>query len=52
MTIIESGELKAKIDEYWSPFVSAWFPDGKDDANLTMLKLDLKDARGAAALSA
>lgn len=36
---------KAKIDEYWSPFVSAWFPDGKDDANLTMMKLDLKDAR-------
>ena len=44
------GELKpsddrAKIDEHWSPFVSAWFPDGKDDPNLTMMKLDLKDAR-------
>lgn len=36
---------QAKIDEYWSPFVAAWFPDGKDDANLTLLKLDLEDAR-------
>ena len=28
---------KAKIDQYWSPMVSAWFADGKDDPNLTML---------------
>jgi general stress protein 26 len=44
------GELmpshdQAKIDEYWSPFVSAWFPEGKSDPNLTMMKLELKDAR-------
>ncbi len=36
---------QAKIDEYWSPFVSAWFPDGKDDPNLTLLRMDLTDAR-------
>ena len=36
---------QAKIDEYWSPFVAAWFPDGKDDANLTLLRMDLSDAR-------
>lgn len=36
---------QAKIDEYWSPFVAAWFPDGKDDANLTLLRMDLIDAR-------
>lgn len=36
---------QAKIDEYWSPFVSAWFPDGKDDPGLTLLRLDLSDAR-------
>lgn len=28
---------RAKIDQHWSPFVSAWFADGKDDPNLTML---------------
>ena len=36
---------KAKIDEYWSPFVSAWFPQGKDDPGLTMIRMDLSDAR-------
>lgn len=36
---------QAKIDEYWSPFVSAWFPEGKDDPGLTLMKLELKDAR-------
>ena len=36
---------RAKIDEYWSPFVSAWFPEGKDDPGLTLMKLELKDAR-------
>lgn len=36
---------RAKIDQYWSPFVSAWFPDGKDDPELTMMRLDPADAR-------
>lgn len=36
---------RAKIDQYWSPFVSAWFPDGKDDPELTMMRLDPSDAR-------
>ena len=36
---------RAKIDEYWSPFVSAWFPEGKDDPDLTLLKMELSDAR-------
>lgn len=27
----------SKIDQHWSPMVSAWFKDGKDDPNLTML---------------
>ena len=44
------GELslshdRAKIDQYWSPFVAAWFPDGKDDPGLTMIRMDLMDAR-------
>lgn len=36
---------KAKIDEYWSAHVSAWFPDGKNDPNLTLLRFDVKDAQ-------
>ena len=36
---------QAKIDEYWSPFTAAWFPEGKDDPGLTLLRLDLSDAR-------
>jgi general stress protein 26 len=35
----------AKRDAYWSPFVSAWYPDGKDDPDLIMMRLDPNDAR-------
>jgi general stress protein 26 len=34
----------ARIDKYWNPMVAAWFPDGKDDPSLTLLRLDAKDA--------
>jgi len=30
---------RAKIDELWSEDVKAWFPKGKDDPNLTLLKV-------------
>ena len=36
---------KAIVDKFWSPFVAAWFPEGKDDPALTLLKMDAKDAR-------
>lgn len=44
------GELtpdndRAKIEAYWSPMVAAWFPEGKDDPNLTLLKLTPDDAQ-------
>ncbi len=35
---------QAKIDELWSPIVKAWFPDGKDDPNLALLKVDVTGA--------
>lgn len=43
------GELSETIDrerleKYWNPFVAAWYPEGKDDPNLTMLRFDLHDA--------
>jgi len=36
---------RARIDYYWSAHVSAWFPGGKDDPDLTLLRLDPADAR-------
>ena len=36
---------KARIDKFWSPFVAAWFPDGKDDPHLALMKMDGQDAR-------
>ncbi|MDP3175619.1 MAG: pyridoxamine 5'-phosphate oxidase family protein [Phenylobacterium sp.] len=36
---------RARIDKYWSPVVAAWYPEGKDDPNLTMLRLDAADAQ-------
>ncbi|MET4080422.1 general stress protein 26 [Pedobacter sp. UYP30] len=31
---------REKKKELWSPFVKAWFPDGVDDPNLILLKVD------------
>jgi len=31
---------RVKIDELWSESVKAWFPNGKDDPNLTLLRVD------------
>ncbi|WP_026899194.1 pyridoxamine 5'-phosphate oxidase family protein [Daejeonella oryzae] len=35
---------KAKIDELWNPFLKAWFPEGKDDPSVALLKVDLDQA--------
>jgi len=32
------------IDKFWSPAVAAWFEDGKDDANLMLLRFDAAEA--------
>lgn len=42
-TITEQHDA-GRIDKYWGPVVSAWFPDGKDDPELTLLRLDPDDA--------
>lgn len=34
----------AVIDRYWSKQVEAWYPGGRNDPNLLMLRLDLKEA--------
>lgn len=34
---------QSKIDELWSPMVKAWFPEGKEDPNLTLLRFEPSD---------
>ena len=33
------------IDRYWNPVLAAWYPDGKDDPHLTILRFDADDGR-------
>jgi general stress protein 26 len=42
-TITEQHDAQ-RIGKYWGPVVSAWFPEGKDDPELTLLRLDPQDA--------
>ena len=32
---------RERLDMQWSNFVEAWFPSGKDDPNLLMMRMDL-----------
>ncbi len=31
---------RAVIDRLWNPYIAAWYEDGKDDPQLTLLRLD------------
>lgn len=42
---LEVVQSKEHIDRFWSPVVAAWFPDGKSDPDLTMLRFTPKDAK-------
>ena len=35
---------RERLDKQWSNFVEAWFPGGKEDPNLLMLRMDLGEA--------
>ena len=35
---------RAKIDELWSPILKAWFPKGKDDPEVALLRVDVEKA--------
>ena len=35
---------RAKIEEYWSPAAKPWFPGGKEDPELVLLKVDTQMA--------
>lgn len=36
---------RTRIDKYWNPIVAAWYPDGKDDPHLTMIRFDAGDGQ-------
>jgi general stress protein 26 len=36
---------RARVDRYWNAVVAAWYPKGKDDPHLTLLRLDCDDAQ-------
>jgi general stress protein 26 len=36
---------QAVIDKHWNPIVAAWYPDGKDDPHLTIIRFDADDGR-------
>ncbi len=42
---IERQDDRSRIDRYWGPVVAAWYPDGKDDRHLTLLRLSARDAQ-------
>lgn len=35
---------RSELEKFWNPHVSAWYPDGKDDPDLTMLCFEPHDA--------
>jgi general stress protein 26 len=39
------GHDREIIDRYWNPVLAAWYPDGKDDPRLTILRFDADDGR-------
>ncbi|MEO5684351.1 MAG: pyridoxamine 5'-phosphate oxidase family protein [Chitinophagaceae bacterium] len=34
------SEDKQKIEEFWSPLVKTWFKGGKDDPNISLIRVD------------
>ena len=39
------GQDREIIDRYWNPVLAAWYPGGKDDPHLTILRFDAGDGR-------
>lgn len=39
------GRDREIIDRYWNPVLAAWYPEGKDDPHLTILRFDGEDGR-------
>jgi len=37
------GRDQKKIDEMWNPMYKAWFPDGKEDPEIAVLRVDVSE---------
>lgn len=35
---------RSRIEKYWNAHVAAWYPEGKDDPSLTLLRLEVTEA--------
>ena len=40
----EISRNQEKIEELWSPFHKAWFPEGKEDPNIRVMKVSVEQA--------
>lgn len=43
--VLSIDQDRERIDRYWNPVVAAWYPDGKDDPRLTLVRFDAEDGR-------
>lgn len=41
---LQRDDDKAIIDRFWNPILASWYPDGKQDPHLVVLRFDLEDA--------
>lgn len=39
------GQDREIIDRYWNPVLAAWYPDGKQDRHLAILRFDADEGR-------
>ncbi|MBU1384511.1 MAG: pyridoxamine 5'-phosphate oxidase family protein [Alphaproteobacteria bacterium] len=39
------GHDRELIERYWNPVLAAWYPEGKDDPKLTILRFEAGDGR-------
>ncbi|MDN3645553.1 pyridoxamine 5'-phosphate oxidase family protein [Pontixanthobacter aestiaquae] len=39
--VLTEETSRERLNKHWSNFVEAWFPGGKDDPNMVMLRMDL-----------
>ncbi len=47
MTIYGTADVfydRGKVEELWTPVAKAWFPEGKDDKNLEVVRVKASDA--------
>ena len=42
--VLHEETSRERLEKHWSNFVQAWFPGGKDDPNLLMMRMDLGEA--------